>query len=79
MMNNRSSARAQGQAIDVVFLSQIQRHDEDLAFRIRYGSANGKTADFFGRGKISLQQGWRQAAHGDIVESVADFVFRQER
>jgi hypothetical protein len=76
--HNRPAARAERQTVELIFLRQIRRQHHDVAGRGGQGAPDSQAADLLRRGEIPLEQRRRELADPDIVETMADIVFREE-
>ena len=74
-----AAARADGKPVEMRLLRQVRPQADCRAARRETRPADRELADFFRCGDITLEQRRRQVADGDVVESVAGRIARQQR
>ncbi len=73
-----TAAGAEWQALDVVLLRDIGADAEGVAARGFAGRADGETGDFLRGGDVAVEEGGRKVTDGDVVETVAGLVVREQ-
>ena len=56
VVDDRSSARSEGQTLEVIFLRQIRRHQNNVGARRTYGTSHGEPADFLRCSQVSFEE-----------------------
>ena len=72
-----AAARAEGQLLKLVFLGQVGWNQDGFAEGSFHRRSHCQPADLARRTEISLEQGGRKLADGEVIEAVAGVVFRQ--
>ena len=76
--DERSTARAEWKVCDGPFLREVWLQTIGVAIRPRDRRTHGEAADFLGGGDVAVEQGGRQVAARQVVETVARIVFGEQ-
>jgi hypothetical protein len=76
--DERSTARAEWKICNGLFLREVWLQAIGVAIRPRDRRTHGEAADFLGGGDVAVEQGGRQVAARQVVETVARIVFGEQ-
>ena len=79
VVEDGSAAGASGEVGEEVLLGQVGRGDEDVAAGGAGRVTDGEAGDAGGGREVAFEEGGGEFADGDVIETVAGFVFREER
>ena len=79
VVDDRTAASADGEALEMGLLSKVRRHPDGLAAGRTAGTTDRRAADLFRRRDVAVEQRRREIADSHIVEAVAGFVSGQKR
>lgn len=73
-----AATSAEGEVIEVAFLSEIRREHNGIATGRFHRASDGETADLFRSGEIAFEQGGGEFADGHVVKAMARIVRREQ-
>ena len=74
-----AAAGAEGKFVEMLFLRKVGGEDDGFAAGRAHGAADREAADFLRGGEITFEQSGREFADGDVIETVAGIVGREQR